>query len=153
MTPSLPITPLLALSRVDYLDSSMLCTNTAVAFGARRCGQATTLAVLPKFRKFLPDLIGVDNLAHATPDTILHVSLLVLGPALWQSGQIEKSEVQVQSYIDKVREIDSIAEALEKGDEVKNEDLLKVEEFCRQLSNQMTSAVEESLREVQTLPL
>lgn len=153
MTPSLPITPLLALSRVDYLDSSMLCTNTAVALEAHRTGNLNSLNVLPSFRKFLPGLIGVDDLEHATPDSILHVSLLALGPALWQSGLISKEESQVQSYIDKVKEIDHIVLGLEHGDEVNGQELKKIEIFCRELSNQMTSAVEESLREVQTLPL
>lgn len=153
MTATLPISPLLALSRVDYLESSMLCIKVSTALAAARQGQDLDAPPISAFRDFLPEFLGLDTLEGVSPDSVLPVALLAIAPALRESGLVSATEANVSVYLNAITTLDQHLEEVISGSLTDKALLAQIEHFSRSLSNHMTTAVEQAIREGQALPL
>lgn len=150
---SLPIGPLLTLSRVDYLNGAMLCIETAVSLRALRQRKVLQAETFEAFRTFLPEFLGVDEMALLTTDSVSSVSLLALTPAMRKSNLVVSNENRVSAYLLIAQELEATIGQILNYQTISAEVLEKFEVFCRELASWMISAVERANREHQSLAL
>lgn len=131
----------------------MLCIKVSTALAATRQGQELDIPPLSAFRDFLPEFLGVDTLEGVSPDSVLPVALLAIAPALRESGLVSADEVNVGVYLNAITTLYQHLDGIISGSLKNNVLLEQIESFSRSLSNHMTSAVEQAIREGQALPL
>src|SRR5690606_21456971 len=134
MSTPTPISPLLALSRVNFLESSMLCLNLSSALSVPLDNRQKSHQIVSDVRRFLPQFLDIDDLSQASPETILHFALLTIAPALEASQFVPPDEDEVSVYIKGARDVDALLKDLEDGRELEKPSIKKLQTFCRRLA-------------------